>query len=101
MSTFNPAAEIAYGKLYERPAAEVFARKQWPGCQVVPAGRFADLDFLILAPPEGIPNGKGGFKNQPNEFIAFLEVKKRRKVSASWDSTIVAIRKHHAARWGK
>ena len=55
----------------------------------------------MFAGPEGVSNGKGGLKHLPGEFIAFLEIKKRRKVAASWPSTIVHINKHHAARWGK
>lgn len=98
---FNAAAEVAYGKLYEEPAAREYAQMKWPGAEVKPAGRFADIDFLVFAGPEGIPNERGGLKHQPGEFIAFLEVKKRRKVSTSWTSTIVHVNKHHAARWGK
>ncbi len=99
--TFKAATDLAYGKVYEEPAARVFAQKQWPGSEIRPAGRFADIDFLVFAGPEGVSNGKGGLKHLPGEFIAFLEIKKRRKVAASWPSTIVHINKHHAARWGK
>lgn len=98
---FKAGADVAYGKLYEEPIAREFAEMRWPGSEVRPAGRFADIDFLVFAGPEGVPNGRGGFKHQPGEFIAFLEIKKRRKVAGSWNSTIVHENKHHAARWGK
>ncbi len=35
------------------------------------------------------------------KLAAFLEIKTRRIASDAYESTILATRKHHAARWGK
>jgi hypothetical protein len=86
---YNISAELAFGKVYERIAAEVVAEKLWPGCQLVATKGFADIDFIVTMPREG----------QPAEHLAFLETKARRISVNAYESTIVANRKYDAARW--
>lgn len=89
--SFNIRAELAFGKVYERIGAEVVAEKLWPGCTLVATQGFADIDFIV-----GMPQPDGSLRH-----IAFLETKARRCSITQYDSTIVAERKHTAARWGR
>lgn len=84
-------SDLAFGKTYELAAAAIYVAKRWPGAQLVEAPTYADLDWLVVKPQE-----KG-----PNKLISFLEVKTRRIHSKKYNSTIVAYRKHDAARLAK
>lgn len=83
--------ELAWGKKFEYVAAEAYAAKRWPVAQLVEAPAYSDLDFAVIKPQE----------SGPPVLAAFLEVKTRRIDSAKYDSTIVAWRKHDAARFGR
>lgn len=89
MSSLN--AELQFGKQYERIAAEVFIAKRWPSAKLVEAPAYSDVDWFVVEPQAG----------GPDKLIALLEVKTRRIDSKKYDSTIVAARKHDAARYAK
>lgn len=88
---YNIKAELAFGKVYERIAAEVVAAKLWPGCTLIATQSFADIDFIVA-----MPQPDGTLKH-----IAFLETKARRCSITQYESTIVAERKHTAGRYGR
>lgn len=98
---FNVWGEIAFGKVSEEPAARAYVEKRWPGALVAATNQFADLDWQVLAPAEGLFDAAGKQTARPYEIIAWLEVKSRRCGVNQYPSTIVAHRKHHAARYGK
>jgi hypothetical protein len=89
---YNTPKEVAFGKIFEKRTAEAVAAKLWPGCRLVAAHGWADIDFLVV----GEDADSGDLKH-----IAFLEVKARRIPITRYESTIVSMRKHHAGRWGK
>jgi hypothetical protein len=97
----NVRAEIAFGKVSEEPAARAYVEKRWPGAIVAATNQFADLDWQVLAPAEGLFDADGKQIARPFEIIAWLEVKSRRCGVDQYPSTIVAVRKHHAARYGR
>ncbi len=82
--------ELAFGKTYERAAAEVYVEKRWPGAQIIESPTYADLDWQVVQPR----------KEAPPLLLAWLEVKTRRIGSKQYEDTIVAYRKHDAARFG-
>lgn len=83
----NVLAELAFGKVYERVAAEHYAAKRWPGAQLAECAAYADIDFVVTS--------------STGKFLGFIETKARRISSTRYESTIVAYRKHDAARYGK
>lgn len=83
MATF--AGELAFGKVYERVAAEKYAAQVWPDALVVSCNTFADIDFVVIDPQKGL--------------VGFVEVKTRKIASTKYNSTIVSLRKHHAGRY--
>lgn len=84
-------SELAFGKTYERVAAEAYVEKRWPGAQLIESPAYADLDWQVVRPRE----------SQPPLLLAWLEVKTRRIDSKKYEDTIVAYRKHDAARFGR
>jgi hypothetical protein len=85
MATFK--GELAFGKVYERVAAEQYAALTWPGAIVAPCNTFADIDFIVVDPAKGL--------------VGFVEIKTRKIASTKYDSTIVSMRKHEAGRYGQ
>lgn len=80
-------AELAFGKAFERVAAEKYAAQTWPGSVIAPCPTYADVDFVAISPLTGL--------------LGFIEVKTRRIPSTKYDSTIVSLRKHHTGRYAK
>lgn len=81
-------SELAFGKVWERIAAEEYARKRWPTAQIIQNPAYADIDWLVVAP-----------KGDEPALVAALEIKARRIDSKRYESAIVAFRKHDAARF--
>ena len=80
------ASDIVYGKSFELPVARLVAEALWPGSIAVELPTFSDLDTGIVL------SGK---------LVAFVEVKSRRTSFAKYPTTLVALRKHEAAKHAK
>lgn len=78
--------DLIFGKVFEREAAAQFARHKYGDqAQLVAAGKYGDIDFLVQS-AEGV-------------LVGAVEVKARRCTSTEFGSTIVSKRKHDAARF--
>lgn len=87
----NFQEELLWGKRYERPAAEAFARKLYgPDVIVAELPARASFDFSVSLPGE---NGR--------RLVAMIEVKGRRIKSTDYEDTIVVWDKYDAARFTK
>jgi Holliday junction resolvase-like predicted endonuclease len=79
--------ELDWGKVFERIAAEEYAKLVWgAGAVVVENPAKADADFTVAA------DGK---------LVAFLEVKARRARSTQYEDTIVVTRKYDLGRYAR
>lgn len=76
--------DYGFGKQYERKAAEAVVALRWPGARVAEMPTFSDIDWLVLGKDDAV--------------LGLVEVKARRIASTAYRDTLVAWRKHTAAK---